>query len=141
VHCSVGGGYTPDGLANEALHRMVEKAEHLDLEFDPRYLKPFSPCFNAKRHDSMTLKYRVFGKYVRPVGQHLDDGERIHQSVMDRRAYYDGKVKRPEPWVEVYAPENLKALLEALRAKKAPTPLATTLRVPRGEPCPMVNPR
>ena len=30
VHSNVGGGYSPDGLANEALHWVVEKAEALD---------------------------------------------------------------------------------------------------------------
>ena len=58
VHCSVGGGYTPDGLANEALHWMIEKAEWLRLDFDSAYLKPFTPCFNSKRHDSMSAKYK-----------------------------------------------------------------------------------
>jgi uncharacterized protein (DUF2235 family) len=38
VHSNVGGGYSPDGLANEALHWMVEKAEALGLEFDQNYL-------------------------------------------------------------------------------------------------------
>ena len=34
VHCNVGGSEAPDGVANEALHWMVEKAERLGLEFD-----------------------------------------------------------------------------------------------------------
>src|SRR5207253_7515445 len=34
VHSNVGGGYTPDGLANEALHWIVEEAERLGLETD-----------------------------------------------------------------------------------------------------------
>lgn len=132
VHCSVGGGYTPDGLANEALHWMVEKAEAFGLEFDVAYLTPFTPCFNSKRHDSMSVKYRLFGQYVRPVGEHLDDGEIVHQCAMDRRAYYDGSVTRPEPWAEAkYAPENLERFI----AKEAPATFASTSRISRGQPC------
>lgn len=38
VHSNVGGGYSPDGFANEALHWIVEKVEGLGLEFDREYL-------------------------------------------------------------------------------------------------------
>ena len=138
VHCSVGGGYTPDGLANEALHWMIEKAEWLGLEFDSAYLEPFTPCFNSKRHDSMSAKYRLFGQYVRPVGEHLNDGEIVHQCAMDRRAYFDGNSVRPEPWAETrYAPENLERFI----TQRSPTTFASTSRVPRGLPCPPSNPR
>ena len=131
VHCSVGGGYTPDGLANEALHWMVEKAEALGLEFDSEYLAPFTPCFNSKRHDSMSLKYRVFGEYLRPVGVESADSEVVHKSSMDRRAYYDGST-RPEPWAESrYAPPNLE------KSIGAGIKVVDTQRVPRGTPCPM----
>lgn len=134
VHCSVGGGYTPDGLANEALHWMTEKAEAEGLEFDAAYLRPFTPCFNSKRHDSMSAKYRLFGNYVRPVGDHQHDGEIVHQSAMDRRAYYDGRTQRPEPWAEErYAPENLEQYL----ARRNPVVFASTTRVSRGQPCPI----
>ena len=53
VHSNIGGGYAPDGLANEALHWMAEKAEGLGLELDHAYLKHFKPCFNARLHDSV----------------------------------------------------------------------------------------
>lgn len=133
VHCSVGGGYTPDGLANEALHWMVEKAEGLGLEFDSNYLEPFAPCFNSRRHDSMSAKYRIFGQYERPVGAQLADGEVIHRSAMDRRAYYDGKATRPEPWAEKqYVATNLEKFIKNIN----PTSFANTSRVPRGVPCP-----
>jgi uncharacterized protein (DUF2235 family) len=137
VHSNIGGGYSPDGLANEALHWMVEKAEALGLEFDNAYLTPFRPCFNSERHESMSLKYRTFGPYVRPVGTHLEHGELIHQSAIDRRQYYDGKSARPEPWAEKkYAPENLEKFLAG---RTQPT-FAQTTRVLRNDPCPMVVP-
>jgi uncharacterized protein (DUF2235 family) len=62
VHSNVGGGYAPDGLANEALHWIAEKAEALGLELDKTYLGFFRPCFNSTLHDSMSMKYKVFGR-------------------------------------------------------------------------------
>jgi uncharacterized protein (DUF2235 family) len=132
VHSNVGGSYTPDGLANEALHWMVGKAEALGLQFDSAFLKPFEPCFNSMRHDSMSLKYRIMGPHVRPIGREAHGNEVVHQCAMDRRGYYDGTTPRPEPWAEKkYAPENLEAYLQAA---SLPT-FAQTTRVPRGQPC------
>ncbi|MEQ1727359.1 MAG: DUF2235 domain-containing protein [Vicinamibacterales bacterium] len=120
VHSNIGGGYWPDGLANEALHWIVEKAEGLGLEVDGDYLSYFKPCFNSTLHDSMSLKFRLMGQHVRPIGQHSASGERVHQSAMDRRA-----------WDRDYRPKNLEAYLSS-------TPGATfaqTTRCPRGKPC------
>ena len=64
LHSNVGGGYSPDGLANEALHWMVEQAEMLGLQVDHSYLAPFIPCFNSVLNESMTLMYRLFGQTV-----------------------------------------------------------------------------
>ena len=120
VHCNVGGGYTPDGLANEALHWMVERAEKLGLELDRAYLEHFRPCFNSKLHDSMSLKYRVFGEHIRPIGEFLAHGEAVHQAAADRRRLF-----------ETYRATNL----EAYVAKNGGTPFAQTGRIPRGIPC------
>lgn len=121
VHCNVGGGYDPDGLANEALHWMVEKAEALGLECDNAFLRPYRPCFNSEIQNSMTLLYRLFGKYIRPIGQHARDGEAIHQSPIDRMSF---------PACN-YHPPNLKAYL---RSHPGVVPVTTT-RVPTGVPC------
>ena len=51
MHSNVGGSYAPDGLANEALHWIIEKAEGLGLEFDKAYLAHFVPCFNSLLND------------------------------------------------------------------------------------------
>ena len=115
VHSNVGGSYSPDGLANEALHWMVEKAEALGLEFDPAYLAHYRPCFNSVLNDSMTGVYRALKPYVRPIGKCVADGECIHQSALDR-------MNLPEC---NYAPSNLGAQL----------PITDTSRVPRGVPC------
>jgi uncharacterized protein (DUF2235 family) len=107
VHTNVGGGCTPDGLANVALHWIVDKARALDLELDDAYLAHFEPHFEATQHESMSLKYRAFGIHDRPIGQHLPHGEFVHQSAIDRwhrfpeyrppklREYFDSTVKPP----------------------------------------------
>ena len=74
-----------DGLANEALHWMVEKAERLGLVFDANYLQHFTPCFNSLLQDSMTTTYKALGQYVRPIGRQPVDGEAFHKSTIDRR--------------------------------------------------------
>jgi uncharacterized protein (DUF2235 family) len=131
VHSDVGGGYYPDGLANEALHWLVGKAEALDLAFDERYLAPFRPCFNSKRHESMSLKYRLFGSYRRPIGARVS--EVLHQAAIDRRAYFDGTPRPDERWGErCYAPANVSAFLAGAGAQR---PRAQTTRVARGAPC------
>ncbi|HYR37412.1 MAG TPA: DUF2235 domain-containing protein [Burkholderiales bacterium] len=83
-HCNVGGSSDPDGVANEALHWMIEKAGHLGMEFDKGYLAHYTACFNSKVHDSMSTMYKLMRKYLRPIGDNLAHGEAIHQSALDR---------------------------------------------------------
>ncbi|HJU43818.1 MAG TPA: DUF2235 domain-containing protein [Vicinamibacterales bacterium] len=118
VHSNVGGGYAPDGLANEALHWIVEKAEQLGLEFDNDYLKPFLPCFNSKLRDSMTPMYRAMLPMTRDVAKHTAAGEAVHQSTLDRLQLAGVN----------YAPPAAAALRTL--------PVVTTTRVSRGQPCP-----
>ena len=125
VHSNVGGSYAPDGLANEALHWIVEKAEGLGLEFDKPYLAHFLPCFNSVLNDSMTAAYRVMGPNVRTLGQHVADGEAVHQSAIDRMRLPECK----------YAPENLEAVL----TKGGTLKVVNTTRIARGTPCPPLS--
>jgi T6SS, Phospholipase effector Tle1-like, catalytic domain len=115
VHSNIGGGYAPDGLANEALHWIVEKAELLGLEFDSAYLAHFLPCFNSVLADSMTLMYRAMGQYIRRLGDHAAAGEAIHHAALDRARLAEYR----------YHPTNLTAWL----------PTVTTTRIARGTPC------
>lgn len=119
VHSNIGGGYKPDGLANEALHWMVERAEALGLEFDDDYLKHFRPCFNSTLNDSMTASYRLLGPVQRAVGRHIVHGEALHQSVIDRIAYTPSS----------YAPKNVDTEV------RIGLPVVTTTRISRGTPC------
>jgi uncharacterized protein (DUF2235 family) len=121
VHSNVGGGYVPDGMANEALHWMVEKAESLGLEFDDAFLRPFRPCFNSTLFDSMTAFYRPLGIYSRPIGLQLADGEKVHQSAIDRLNHAEC----------YYAPINLIAAIRRMPG----LPVINTVRIARGTPC------
>jgi len=121
VHSNVGGGYNPDGLANEALHWMVEKAENLGLEFDSAYLQHFLPCFNAVLHNSMSTMYRALGQHERPVGAIAADGEAVHQSVLDRLDLAECE----------YGPKQVGNLRSAGTSR-----IANTTRIARGRPCP-----
>jgi hypothetical protein len=120
VHSNVDGSYSPDGLANEALHWMVEKAEALELEFNEPYLNHYLPCFNSVLNDSMTAMYKVFGPNHRKLGMHANDGEAIHQSVLDR-------MNLP---VCQYKPDSLLDYLKLGTPK-----VANTTRIARGTPC------
>lgn len=124
VHSNVGGSYSPDGLANEALHWMVEKAESLGLEFDPAYLANYRACFNSVLNDSMTALYRVMGEHVRPVGEQPDGHEAIHRAALDRKALPECR----------YDPVNLRQ-----PASAGNLPVEDTSRVPRGTPCPPLH--
>ncbi|HCG03166.1 MAG TPA: hypothetical protein DEV93_21825 [Chloroflexi bacterium] len=121
VHSNVGGSCSPDGLANEALHWIVEKAEGLGLAFDKEFLTHYKPCFNSVLQDSMTTVYKLLGPYIRPIGRQPPDGESIHQSAIDR-------LKDPP---SAYAPENLKAYLASTPAPRT----SNTERISRGTPC------
>ena len=121
VHSDVGGGYTPDGLANEALHWMVEKAERLGLEFDNAFLQHYRPCFNSVLHDSMSTMYRAMGAHVRPLGKNGTSGEVVHQSALDRLGLA----------AVSYKPSNLGDHVKTVGS----TTTCNTTRVQRGVAC------
>src|SRR5262249_7774015 len=122
VHSNVGGGYAPDGLANEALHWGVEKAAKLGLAIDAAYLAHFQACFNAVLRDSMSATYKVMAPHTRALGEHAADGEAIHQSAIDRKGLA----------ACAYNPANLNACL----SKPGSLPVVNTTRVARDKPCP-----
>ena len=125
AHSNVGGGESPDGLANEALHWMVEKAERLGLEVDSRYLGFFLNCFNSELDDSMTPLWRPLGQHVRQIGIH-GANERLHRAAVDRHALA----------ACAYAPANLNDYL----LRKQGAPIYQTTRVSCGTPCAPANP-
>lgn len=100
AHDTLGGCGTEDGLANEALHWMAEKAESHGLELDCAYLASFRPVFCSRLQESMTAKHRIFGVNVRAIGTQPGGAERVHQTAIDRRHLFAG-----------YRPKNLEAYL------------------------------
>jgi uncharacterized protein (DUF2235 family) len=121
VHSNVGGSYSPDGLANEALHWMAEKAEEVGLEFDGKYLAHYRPCFNSTLNDSMTWIYQIMGPITREVAPGADNNHAIHQSVMDRMNTAE----------LAYRPSSLVAFLNA----NPNVSVVNTTRVARGKEC------
>ena len=85
VHSNIGGGYHPDGLANNALNYIVSRAEHCGLEFDySNYLQFYKGSWDSELRDSMTLKYRFFGKHPRPISLNDKSCQVIDSSVFER---------------------------------------------------------
>jgi len=119
AHSDVGGSETPDGLANQALHWLVERATALGLGVDEQYLKFFTPCYDGELHDSMTAMYFAMVPITRGIGEH-DAAERPHQSPLDRLA--DSNCN--------YKPKNL---LDYLR--RNPNPQAYVNEFPSRDPC------
>ncbi len=124
-HCNVGGSLDPDGVANEPLHWILEKAEALGLELDAGYLAHYLPCFNSDLRDSMSVKYQLMKEHVRPIGANGAHGEVVHQSALDRMNLAEC----------AYAPANLRD------APGQALPIVNTQRIERGKPCPALPPR
>jgi uncharacterized protein (DUF2235 family) len=116
VHTNVGGGYTLDGLANEALHWIVEKAEKLGLVLDGEYLAHFEPHFTSTLRDSMSVKYQLMGgAKERAIGTQRAAGECVHHSAINRL----------NAVASAYAPANLRGVVGGAN----PLPVVNTTRV------------
>jgi uncharacterized protein (DUF2235 family) len=103
VHSDVGGGYKESDLSDSPLEWMMGCAVRAGLVFEPKViaLHATKPKPEGKIHDSMTLVYRVEGKFERPIEPDKDSTQSIHQSVIDR-------------WNSVpdYRPKNLDEYLQ-----------------------------
>jgi uncharacterized protein (DUF2235 family) len=124
VHSNVGGGYTRDGLANVALHWIVEGAVAAGLTIQETFLDRYPPKACGSLYDSDTRLYQVLDA-VREAG---DGGRRsllghppdawldLHPSVIERmrctaHALEDGA--EPDAITTLYRPENVLAFLAA----------------------------
>jgi len=115
VHTNVGGGYEPDGLANCALHWMVDKVSGpnspIDMAFDLSYLEHYVAVPTSKLRNSKKGIYRVLGSFERPMGNRRNSNESIHESVFARLSNDSCE----------YEPPNLMACLaDSPEAKSAP---------------------
>ena len=111
VHTNIGGGYDNDGLANCAFQWMLEKAEQSGLEVDKAFTKNYRAFHKDEIHDSLTLMYKLFGKFHRPIGKQPYGNERIHETAIKRL-----KTSKP-PKKEYGGRYNPKNLIEFLKAK------------------------
>lgn len=101
VHSDVGGGYPDTGLSYKALVWMVQKAAACGLSVDKGYMASLKMNNSPEKlHNSYTAKYRLLGKYVRPIGRTNTD-EFVHPSALARHRNRKG-----------YQPENLKDFLK-----------------------------
>lgn len=97
AHVSVGGGYKDAGLSDTALVWMIKKAQLRGLEFDQTYLSDqqnVNQNYRGQLIDSYSAAYKIFGPYLRPIGQLHEDvqadkavvNEMLHESVVKRNA-------------------------------------------------------
>lgn len=106
VHGDVGGGRPNAGLSEGALLWMWSKAWAAGLAFRPASIETVKPDPLDALGESMSLVYRAWGLYDRPVGARDPDGapaaasEALHWSVLRRleagetRAYRNGVAGR-----------------------------------------------
>lgn len=103
VHSDIGGGYEEKGLANEALHWMLNKAKVLGFSFDQPYLNSFTPNSLDILHRSRKNIYKFKSRAERHIVQYnaATPEKSLHSSVKTRYQGMD------------YKPENLEEYLES----------------------------
>lgn len=84
VHTNIGGGYSPDGLANLPLHSIKRRAKKHGLEFDDEYLNHFKAVPDSELRVSRKGIYKLSRKHTRPIGKTKHGNERVHSSVYKR---------------------------------------------------------
>ncbi len=101
VHSDVGGGYPETGLSDIPLKWMLEKAQSLNLNFNP---VPMQPDPMGLMHESMKGFYNLGGKLYRPIGLSIPDkgntNEQIHLTVIER--YKNDTSYRPKNLVDYF---------------------------------------
>ena len=77
AHGNVGGSYGNDGMANVALHWMLDRAKSLGLDFDEDFLAHYRPYVQDEIGETQTLMYIIaealrfrLGKGVRALDGH-----------------------------------------------------------------------
>jgi len=97
VHSNIGGGYDQDGLANVALHWLKDKAKTFGLECDETFLGNYEGEYWHTLENTMKGKYRLLGKYGRPIGKTKNGNETVDETA----------IRRYKEKFEGYAPKNL----------------------------------
>ena len=106
VHSDIGGGSRSTALSDRALLWMWSRAHAAGLALGPDAVRGLRPNILGPRGDSMSLVYRLWGRYDRPIGERHEDGlplvtgEKVHFSAMWRlqarqtSAYSEGTAGR-----------------------------------------------
>ena len=90
VHSDVGGGRPITALSDRALLWMWAKAHAAGLALRPEAAGALVPDELGRQGDSMSLVYRLLGRYDRPIGEQSEDGrplvtgEAVHFSAVRR---------------------------------------------------------
>jgi uncharacterized protein (DUF2235 family) len=129
VHSNIGGGYLDDGLANVALHWMIEQARARGLAFDDDYLRAFRAYPQDRLYRSESLLYRVldgarlrFGRGRRELVGRPDEARlslspavihRLRVDPQERRPLGDASAPRFPEMPTPYRPSNLLRFLAA----------------------------
>jgi uncharacterized protein (DUF2235 family) len=109
VHTSIGGGYANDGLANGALHWMINAAKQEGLSVDEKFLSYYRPWYGDTRNDSFKGFMKLRGWIRGLVGESGDRdlvacarhaGIDVHDSATKLIMHDDS-----------YRPDNLMALV------------------------------
>lgn len=109
VHSNVGGGYANAQLSDLALRWMLDRAAECGLAFLPAASAWVGDC-RGKLENSMSLFYRAFGPFVRPIDmQRLDeDGTRLHTFERVASCTFERRREhRPPRYTPAYEPRNL----------------------------------
>lgn len=130
VHSNIGGGLKTDGLANIALHWIVEGAEEAGLKLDAGFIRFYEPHPEAEVYESWGLPYQVFdavrgryGKGKRPItGLNADLDPSVLEKMAGDATYRPENVLRflaAQPDLTAYGalPEDVRAHVEKLRAR------------------------
>lgn len=115
VHSNIGGGYVNDGLANVALHWMLEGARSAGLALDDAFLNHYPDYAEDELYDSSGFAWRAIQTLtfrrrqgVRPIDVDPDAGLTLHPSVLRRLvAEKDAGDGRVHEKLVPYRPENL----------------------------------
>ena len=115
VHSNIGGGYPDSGISDTALNWMMNRAMECGLAMDPIYINSrVTPDPQGNLEDSYSMGYKILERlrvkpYQRVVGKHLDVGEMIHESVLQRICSVELPLYRPD---NIAPPEQIKSLAE-----------------------------
>jgi hypothetical protein len=92
VHSNIGGGYPDGGLSDTALVWMANRAQECGLDISETFMSDPERVDGdplGKLEDSYSAGYKALEflrvkPHLRPIGQHLEVGEMIHESAIRR---------------------------------------------------------